>query len=591
MASSDSAGGSLPPNFYLTPHQQSLLFAALDANKQHHSTSFPPAKGLSLSTKSSQSSPMQLADGAGSIQESPYLDNYDYVFGDTSFDSSFAGAGAGGDETKLMGDVPGTANSDLADGEGHEKRSHPDDGEDDSSPGNDFKRRESADKMTKKPGRKPLTSEPTTKRKAQNRAAQRAFRERKEKHLKDLETKVEELEKASEATNHENLKLRAQVQQITTELAQYKQRLAAMVHKPASREKTLFDDAALNNLNDVSFQFEFPKFGALPGPPTNSRQSKSQPVSPQQNGQNGQKGSLRNMDNEKQSPSLLLQSNTGHVFKTGCASTPSMAGSTAIGSRSSLDSVPFSVVAASSSPSAFSNSNTGGPSSSCSTSPEPLTQSPMATKPLETLTTIGEEQPAATTADQRSALPHLANVNIDSPSFDWLVQQNGGGSFDPQLFGDYREPQENILSNPSFDAFVFNDSLDADFFTPFNTAPTNTMPKKNLIAEIDAQRDAIERDEIRQPGMSCHQLWEKIQECPKAQNGDFDLDGLCSELTKKAKCSGSGPVVTASDFDSILKKYMGKNGRGDCMPDNLGLAVHADQLGDDGIAMSQSGVM
>lgn len=42
------------------------------------------------------------------------------------------------------------------------------------------------------------------KRKAQNRAAQRAFRERKERHLKDLETKVDELEKASESTNHEN---------------------------------------------------------------------------------------------------------------------------------------------------------------------------------------------------------------------------------------------------------------------------------------------------------------------------------------------------------------------------------------------------
>ncbi|KAG5984265.1 hypothetical protein E4U55_005423 [Claviceps digitariae] len=591
MTSSDSAGGSLPPNFFLTPHQQSLLFAALNANKQQHSTSSPTAKGLSLSAKSSQSPPMQLAKSGTSIQESPYLDNYDYELADTSFDFSFASAG--GDEGNMIGDIPGTANSDSAEGEAHEKRSHPDDGEDDSSPGNDSKRHESADKILKKPGRKPLTSEPTSKRKAQNRAAQRAFRERKEKHLKDLETKIEELEKASEARNHENSKLRAQVQYMTTELAQYKQRLAVMMHKPASREKTLFGDAALNNLSDVNFQFEFPKFGALPGPPIDSMQSTSQPISPHQSEQNGQKkSSVCSLDSEKDMPRPgLQQSNTGQLFHSAGASTQSRSGSTAIGSRSSLDSVPFSIAAATSSPSASSNSNVGGPSSSCGTSPEPFTQSPMAFKPLETLSTIGEEQPAPTTTNQQTLFPQFGNVDNGSPSFDWLVQQNGGGSFDPQLFGDYREPQENVLSNPSFDEFVFNDGLDADFFTPFNTAPINAVPKKNLIAEIDAQQDAIENDEGNKPGISCRQLWEKIQGCPKAQNGDFDLDGLCSELTKKAKCSGSGPVVAESDFDSILNKYMGKFASGDCMPDKRGLAVKPDKLNGNGVAMSQSGVM
>ncbi|KAG5925551.1 hypothetical protein E4U42_004176 [Claviceps africana] len=603
MASSDGAGDSLPPNFLLTPHQQSLLFAALNANNQHHSTSSPTAKDLSLSAKSSHSSPMQLKESGASIQESPYLDNYDYDFGDTSFDFSFASAGA--DEAKMTGDAPGTANSDSADGEAPEKRSHPDDGEDDSSPGNDTKRRESGDKVTKKPGRKPLTSEPTSKRKAQNRAAQRAFRERKEKHLKDLETKVEELEKASEAANHENSKLRAQVEHMTTELTQYKQRLAVMMHKPASREKTLFGDAALNNLSDVSFQFEFPKFGALPGSPIDITQSTSQPVSPQQNGGNGQdKSSVSSFESEKELSRPRLQqqqqrqhqSHTGPLFNLAPASARPMSASTGIGSCSSLDSVPFSIAAATSSPSASSNSNAGGPSSSCGTSPESFTQSPAAFKPLETLTTIGEEQAAPATTLQQSSFPPLGKVDIGSTSFDWLVQQNGGGSFDPELFGDYREAQENVLSNPSFDDFVFHDSTDADFFTPFNTAPTNyptkTMTKKNLIAEIDAQQDAIENDEAKTPGMSCHQLWEKIHECPKAQNDDFDLDGLCSELTKKAKCSGSGPVIAPSDFDSILKKYMGKVARADGMPDQAGLAVKKPtELSKAGLGISSSGVV
>ncbi|KAG5916364.1 hypothetical protein E4U53_004324 [Claviceps sorghi] len=600
MASSDSAGNSLPPNFFLTPHQQSLLFAALNANKQPHNTSSPTTKGLSLSARSSHSSPMQPTEGGASIQESPSLDNYDYEFGDASFDFSFATAGA--DEAKMIGDAPGTAKSDSAEGDAPEKRSYPDDGEDDGSPGNDTKRHESAEKVAKKPGRKPLTSEPTSKRKAQNRAAQRAFRERKEKHLKDLETKVEELEKASEATNHENSKLRAQVEHMTTELTLYKQRLAVMMHKPASREKTLFGDAALNNLSDVSFQFEFPKFGDLPGQPIDITQSASQPASPQQSERNGQKKStVSSLDSENESsrPSLQQQhqhqSHTGPFFNHAPAPTRSLSGSTGVGSRSSLDSVPFSVAAATSSPSASSNSNAGGPSSSCGTSPEPFTQSPAAFKPLETLTTIGEEQAASAMTTQQTSFPHLANLDTGSTSFDWLVQQNGGGSFDPQLFGDYREPQENVLSHPSFDDFVFNDSSDADFFTPFNIAPTNypmnAVPKKNLIAEIDAQQDAIENDEVKTPGISCHQLWEKIQECPKAQNGDFDLDGLCSELTKKAKCSGSGPVVAPGDFDSILKKYMGKAARADCMPDQAELAVKSEEPSEAGVGMSSSGVV
>jgi AP-1-like factor len=47
---------------------------------------------------------------------------------------------------------------------------------------------------------------------------------------------------------------------------------------------------------------------------------------------------------------------------------------------------------------------------------------------------------------------------------------------------------------------------------------------------------------------------------------------LCSELTKKAKCSGSGPVVAEQDFDSILRKYMGKEAA-DCTAEKLGISL------------------
>lgn len=56
-----------------------------------------------------------------------------------------------------------------------------------------------------------------SRRKAQNRAAQRAFRERKERHVKDLEAKLATLEAAQQKTATENERLKRDLQKISTE--------------------------------------------------------------------------------------------------------------------------------------------------------------------------------------------------------------------------------------------------------------------------------------------------------------------------------------------------------------------------------------
>ncbi|KAI1079666.1 hypothetical protein F5B20DRAFT_160173 [Whalleya microplaca] len=56
-----------------------------------------------------------------------------------------------------------------------------------------------------------------SRRKAQNRAAQRAFRERKERHVKDLEAKLATLEAAQHQTASENEKLKRDLQKMSTE--------------------------------------------------------------------------------------------------------------------------------------------------------------------------------------------------------------------------------------------------------------------------------------------------------------------------------------------------------------------------------------
>lgn len=50
---------------------------------------------------------------------------------------------------------------------------------------------------------------------------------------------------------------------------------------------------------------------------------------------------------------------------------------------------------------------------------------------------------------------------------------------------------------------------------------------------------------------------DRLQACPKVKEGEFDLDGLCKDLQKKAKCSETGAVVNESDFHKVLENYVG----------------------------------
>lgn len=140
----------------LTPQQQSLLFAALNSNR---ATGSQANNGLTMSPSTFAGSPAQPNHGFRSATDSPLLDfDYDFNNADSSFDFSFDN----GDGSRMIGDLPGapsTARSESAsDQDSPDKRSHPDDDEEE----NGAKRRESEDKVSKKPGRKPLTTEPTS---------------------------------------------------------------------------------------------------------------------------------------------------------------------------------------------------------------------------------------------------------------------------------------------------------------------------------------------------------------------------------------------------------------------------------------------
>ncbi|KAG9243881.1 BAP1, transcription factor bZIP [Calycina marina] len=604
------------PSFTLSPRQEEPLFAALTANGPgvENSPLTVTNDNFSMAPGSLMESPIQVGNNSG-FEERRFID-YDYDFeADGSFDY-----GDFSNDNGLIGKPLGISSD--GDADTHEKRSHPDDDEDDEEGGG--KRRESEEKGSKKPGRKPLTSEPTSKRKAQNRAAQRAFRERKERHLKDLETKVDDLEKASENANHENSILRAQIEKMSIELQEYRKRVAlnGNPRNPSLNSglpaylanKGINGNSTANNPNDINFQFEFPKFGRLPGPPStttkNSGKSAALPITLQQ--------TLNPLDRSESSPvKQTLPGTSAAGFNTGLNQVPALMdggdmsglsglfspatlesisksssydffGTNTNGSRSSTDTLAQNSTGhntSHSSPSASSNSN-HGPSSSCGTSPEPTTQSPVYKASETNLTTIGEEpnnvlgqgeltfcdklnmacgnpnNPVPRTMSETSASSgNMEATTFDINGIDWFAQQNGN-QFDPQLFGDYREPQQNILSSDVFSDSFFSDAYALpDFNSPFNIALSPAAPKKDLVAQIDEKLDEEEVVPGEDPAklLTCNTIWDRLQACPKVKEGGFDLDLLCKDLQKKAKCSETGAVVNESDFNKIMKSYAEKN--------------------------------
>lgn len=452
---------------------------------------------------------------------------------------------------------------------------------------------------------------------------------------------MQDLEKASESANHENLLLRAKVEKMAAELKEYKKRVALNGHGKhgAPTVPAYLREASGNvvsNPQDVNFSFEFPKFGRLPGPAAPSK-SDSHPPQTNSSTSPGAEPSRSTSFTSNHSPlshnSLSFEANRSMPTLESCDSFSNI-----FGQHNSVDGQPqpqkstprssTDSTAANSSnghntsqSSPASSNSQGGPSSSCGTSPEPYTQSPPAAKALDiTLTTIGEEAPkldgtqttfceklSMVCGSPENPVPRTMPVpqevfhsndtlnqsftqptNLDYNSLDWFAAQNNN-AFDPQLFGDYREPQDNVLAGGLYDDAFFNETfaLPADLGSPFlfdaGTVPSGATPKKDLMTEIDEKlhEDDDEVVPAESEMLTCTNMWydlpvissivwsltcsrDKIQACPRVQNGEIDMDQLCSELQHKAKCSGEGPVIQEKDFKEVLNTMFAAKGLAPC---------------------------
>jgi AP-1-like factor len=149
---------------------------------------------------------------------------------------------------------------------------------------------------------------------------------------------------------------------------------------------------------------------------------------------------------------------------------------------------------------------------------------------------------------------HAADVN----GIDYFVHQNGG-QFDPALFGDYRDPQAAIMGDGDFTGGFFNDAFPlADFGTPFHFGDTPAVQKPNPLEQIERIQDGEDEEVVPADDpasmLNCHKIWDKLSNRPEFKEGTIDIDGLCSELRAKARCSESGVVVDTKDVEAALKR-------------------------------------
>lgn len=135
-----------------------------------------------------------------------------------------------------------------------------------------------------KPGRKPATDTPPTKRKAQNRAAQRAFRERRAARVGELEEQLEETkeeqQKRETLMREKIVRLEADVERFSGEVNNWRVRCETMdrMYEYERREK----EAALAELAYLRNGSRMTGTDAVPLPPRHLRHIEQRVSQPQQ---------------------------------------------------------------------------------------------------------------------------------------------------------------------------------------------------------------------------------------------------------------------------------------------------------------------
>lgn len=448
----------------------------------------------------------------------------------------------------------------------------------------------------RKPGRKKDPNEPETKRRAQNRAAQRAFRERKERHLKDLETRVHELEQSARSWQNSNLMLRTKLSALEDELEHYRSGRVPPLNTAAPVIPGQQPPASLGAA-PVAAPVTAPgtTWPAMPFDPLDDLQGPASVLPGRSGSITGLHGPATVLPYTRRQGSVIDEQLFGILPPpTGSAATRPLSLSTS----SSPHSVPseFSVTGpqhAATSDHHFSGApplvdvtTSSASSASSEASPwegrkfcEQLQQAacPLPKLPLADQTpqiaplTDGWEQstPFEFSFGYREPTPHVEN----QPSFADLLNTDYG-FFDPledplrpvdgltSVLGESSASRAADLSlavpsgqSPS----LYQDSglYSLDLPSTISGPPSDFVKEENLSPKLNnfVKPGAPSADEVPAKSkkyMSCQAVWDRICSHPNFEG--INLDELCSEFQDKARCSDSGVVLTEEDVESVLKR-------------------------------------
>ncbi|KAG8220221.1 hypothetical protein J3R82DRAFT_1258 [Butyriboletus roseoflavus] len=469
---------------------------------------------------------------------------------------------------------------------------------DDMEPGPSSKNQHTADDSNSakkpQPSRRKSTGNPQhdesrlLKRKEQNRAAQRAFRERKEKHVKDLEDKVSALEAKNEATEAENTNLRDLLSRLQQENLALKQaQFTFSVPKPTPTP----------NVQPSPFSF----FGTpSPFPPPSAASQTSSKSSAY--GTDIDWNSLTTFDpsmlNVLDEPSEVpMQTDASSPFgqyalpqsyKT-IANNPLLmsfvdespsasSNTTSPATASSLDQFTFN----------FSSPASSWPSTAQSTSfPQNnghtdflhpnhsldelfggnfmSNQAPLDFNVLVDSTSISPVAHAngvkPSSASQKPMSSPPSNSTNSSPStstsqspFSWISQP---GESPPSA----SESTPSSANAPACHPIILSRSdiakhIAAEGASPFTDHPNPSLRKTSDVSSgdmISCQGSNFPRTKESPENIEVLKAWKCITQNPYFK--DADINQLCTEFTKKARCDGTKVVLEPEGVHQLFEKF------------------------------------
>ncbi|KAK0446471.1 uncharacterized protein EV420DRAFT_1484108 [Desarmillaria tabescens] len=342
------------------------------------------------------------------------------------------------------------------------------------------------------------------KRKEQNRAAQRAFRERKEKHVKDLEDKVAALEARNEQTTSENENLRDLLARLQSENMALKQ---------------------------GSFTFQVPKTAgrSIPSPSTST-------LSPPE--------TSLSASFSRSSPKPSLQKYTNPLdLSSLTAFDPSV-----------LDLLDEPQLTATTSGGAMEmdfgyNKDKGYPTSNFTT----IANNPA----FFSLASMFDPTP---TPSPPTSNIHQANLNTHGTSPDSSSSSPSSNGSDPSLFGTPVEgsSSESDLGHdegtcPKTKSECVRRVDDAGL-SPFVTSSSffRKAGDNTILSGVSCQgSSSFPKTTKNDNNVEVLSAWRSITSNPNFK--DCDINELCSEFSSKARCDGTKVVLEPSGVQHILK--------------------------------------